>query len=590
MALRLPTRESRPASPLGTRAIRIAFAGLALLLLPALGFADKGALPVRPNILLLVAEDMSPRLGAFGDPVAVTPNIDRLASQGVRFPNTFTTAGVCAPSRAALITGRYQTSIGAHAMRASSYARGRPAVLPQGYEVVPPPAVKAFPELLRAAGYATLNGVKTDYQFGDPFSVWDENGFFVEWSDHPEGRPFFAMQNFMVTHESGLFPKRLPRDGIEAALGLLHLGYAFDREAGVDPESVEVPAYYPDTPTVRRSLARQYDNIAVLDAEVGRILAELEAKGLAESTIVVFTTDHGDGLPRAKREVYDSGIRVPLVIRWPRRWLPQGLEVGSVDPRLVSFIDLAPQILAFAGLATPPWMHGRPFVGPESGPPRERVFAAKDRMDEVRDRVRAVRDQHFKYIRNFRPEDPGAQRLAFRDRLDLMAELWALREAGKLTGPQALWFESPRQEEELYDLRSDPDEVRNLADDPAHAATLGRLRADLDAWLLAYPDLGAVPEAELIERFWPGGVQPVTVAPTFEVEAGGTGARRLRLRSASHGASIGYRRNGAGSVSEWDLFTEPFEVLPGDRIETKAIRYGYAESDVVEFEVPEGTL
>lgn len=540
----------------------------------------------RPNVLLLVAEDMSPRIGAFGDPVALTPNIDRLAEQGVRFPNTFTTAGVCAPSRAALMTGRYQTSIGAHAMRTRSYGKGKPGIEPQGYDAVPPPEVKAFPELLRAAGYATLNSVKTDYQFGEPFTIWDENGVFVEWSDRPKGRPFFAMENFFVTHESGLFPRRFPRDGIEASLRLAHLGNEWSYEEVVSPEEVQVPPYYPDTPVVRKTLARLYGNIALMDAQVGRILSELEAAGLADSTIVVFTTDHGDGLPRAKREVYDSGIRVPMVIRWPRKWMPDGLEPGQIDERLVSFIDLAPQILAWAGLATPPWMQGRPFVGPGSDPPREMIFAARDRMDEVEDRVRAARDRQWKYIRNYRPEQAGALPSAFRDHLDLMAELWELDRAGQLEGPPALWFAAPRPREELYFLPEDPDEVRNRVGDPEHEATLVRMRAELDAWLAAIPDQGAIPEPELVEGFWPGGVQPTTSPPSVRIVPAVGGGESVVLDSATPGASIGFRRNGRGVISDWDLYGGAFVAVAGDEIEAKAIRYGYEESDVVQFRVP----
>ena len=541
----------------------------------------------RPNVLLLVAEDMSPRIGAFGDPVAVTPNLDRLAQQGVRFPNTFTTAGVCAPSRAALMTGRSQTSIGAHAMRTSSYGQGQPDTEPQGYEAVPPPEVKAFPELLRAAGYATLNSLKTDYQFGEPFTIWDENGWFVEWSDRPEGRPFFAMENFLVTHESGLFPKRFPRDAIEAIMRLAHLANEWSYEEVVSPGEVRVPAYYPDTEVVRETLARHYGNIALMDAEVGRILAELDAEGLADSTIVVFTTDHGDGLPRAKRELYDSGIRVPMIIRWPREWLPEGFEPGRVDDRMVSFIDLGPQILAWAGLATPPWMQGRPFVGEGAELRNERVVAARDRIDEVEDRVRAVRDDQWKYLRNYRPEDAGAQRSDFRDHLDMMTELWELDRAGKLEGAAALWFSSPRPVEELYFLPHDPDEVHNLAGNPNYAETLERMRGELDAWLDAEPDQGAIAESELVERFWPGGNQPRTAPPVHRVERSPGGGLRVHLDSATQGASIGFRRNGRGSVSEWDLYGTPFAVVPGDEVEAKAIRYGYGESDAVLFGVPE---
>ena len=382
---------------------------------------------------------------------------------------------------------------------------------------------------------------------------------------------------FMLLFFSALFAvltaRPSPASVRDGALLLALDGAIVEERTEVDPFAALLSGQAPMGEYQARDLVHALDKAAeddridaiVLDLDrfVGGVMAELKEQNVADNTFVLFISDNGRPFPRDKTTLYDSGIKTPFIVHWPGH-----VGAGSRCNSLLSSVDIAPAFLELAGLSTPKVFEGSSFLpllrNPQQGI-REFVFAERNWHD-YEDRVRAVRNRRFKYIRNFRPEDPGTQRLAFRDRLDLMAELWALREAGKLTGPQALWFESPRQEEELYDLRSDPDEVRNLADDPAHAATLGRLRADLDAWLLAYPDLGAVPEAELIERFWPGGVQPVTAAPTFEVEAGGTGARRLRLRSASHGASIGYRRNGAGSVSEWDLFTEPFEVLPGDRI------------------------
>lgn len=555
---------------------------LALVLGPG---SAAGAEAIRPNILLLVAEDMSARVGAFGDAVAVTPHLDRLAAEGIRYPNAFTASGVCAPSRAALITGVHPNRLGAQHMRSSDFrpAPGQPG--PSGYTAVPPPEVKAFPELLRAAGWFTSNNAKLDYQFSGalpgsgPFTIWDADGWRTDWRDHPDDRPWFAMQNFLVTHESGLFPVQIPRNLTQALMLLMRIGSWFPPQV-VETQAVTVPPYYPDTPTVRATLARHYANVALMDARVGEILEQLDASGEAERTIVVWTTDHGDGLPRAKRELYDSGIRVPLIVRWPEALRPPGAAPGRVDERLVSFVDLAPTILAMAGLETPDWMDGRVFAGRTAAPPREFVFAARDRIDTVADRGRAVRDARFKYIRNERRDAPAAHRSDFRENLEMMAELRRLFEAGRLDPVQSAWFETPRPGEELFDTRADPDEVVNLARDPAHAATKARLRAALDAWLASQGDAEATPEAELAARFWPDGVQPTTATPSLAFSPGEGDAAQATLACPTEGASIGYRVDGDGGPSDWRLYTGPFTVPTGARVEAKAVRYGWEESRV----------
>ncbi len=546
--------------------------GLALGLLPLPGLASE-----RPNILLLVAEDLSPRIGAFGDALAVTPNLDALAAEGTRYPNTFTTAGVCAPSRAALITGVHQNVLGAGHMRTTSYGRGRD-LEPASYYAVPPPQVKAFPEVLRAHGYVTLVGTKLDYQFSEPlpgegngpFTIWDHQAWSnAVFDERPRDRPWFAMLNFRETHESGLFPFGFPRSGIHLLMMLLRLPSAFTPEV-VAPERVRVPPYYPDTPTVRRTIAKQYDNVAVMDERVGEVLRALEAAGEAENTIVLWTTDHGDGLPRAKRELYDSGLRVPMIVRWPERLRPDDRPPGAVRDELVSFVDLAPTLLALAGVPKPPWMHGRVFTGTQTEAPRDYVHAARDRMDEVPDRGRAVRDARYKYIRNHVTDRPAAHDLAFRNILDVMRELRAMHADGELDAVQRRWLDVPREAEELYDLEADPDEVVNRADDPASAATLARMREALAVWQARDADRGALPEAELIETMWPGGVQPVTATPTLRRVGG-----RVALECATEGASLGYR---VGD-STWRLYPGPCEAPPGPRVDAKAVRYGYAERD-----------
>lgn len=517
----------------------------------------------RWNMVLLMAEDLSPRLGSYGDPVARTPNLDRLAEQGERYTHAFTAAGVCAISRASMIMGVHANHFGAGHMRAYE----------GGYIVVPPPDWKAFPELLRAAGYHVVNNGKTDYQmsttvngaFGGPESIWhDDSG--DDWRGRAEGQPFFAYLTFAGTHESQLWPTWDLSSITKLIMAPLRIPNHWQWEHETDPASVPIPPYYPDTPTVREDLARHYNNIAVMDRQVGETLAALEADGVADRTIVIFMTDHGDGLPRAKRWPYDSGIHVPLIVHWPGRTKP-----GSVNEELVSGVDVAPTILAAAGVAIPGHMEGRVFTGPEKGPEPRYVFASRDRIDEATDRVRAVRDRRFKYVRHLIPELPYVLEMDFRDQMPMTQELRALAAAGELEGPAALWFREQRDPEELFDVDADPHELVNLASDPAHRETLERMRAVLDRRLTSGQDLGLLPESELAERFWPGGEQPHTAAPVVERRGDA-----FHLSSTTEGASILWRRSSAGA---WTLYTGPVPAAEGP-VEATAVRYGFEESDV----------
>ena len=523
--------------------------------------------PARPNILLMLVEDLGPRIGAFGDAVARTPNLDRLAREGVRYTHVFASAGVCAPSRAALITGMHQTSITAQHMRSSVYAwadgTGR-----RGYEATPPAFVKAFPELLRAAGYYTINNSKTDYQFGSPFTIWDENGVDADWINRADGQPFFAMYSQQVTHESGLFgPDGIAKQG--AAVPSLQASEA--RRAALPhrtrPEDVVVPPYYPDTPVVRSQIAQQYDNVQLMDAWVGERLAELEARGVLENTIVIWATDHGDGLPRAKRSLYDSGLHTPMIVRFPG-----GGRAGQADERMISFVDMAPTILALAGVNAPAHLPGQDAFAPAAAG-QEQVFASRDRLDEWPDLGRAIRTRDFKYIRNEYPDAPLYLPLTYRENLPIMAELRRLHAEGALTPLQDSYFLTPRPAEELYDLRADPHETINLADDPAYTARKMELAAALSAWRMQIGDPGKLAEDQLIRAAWGADEQPTTRAPTLQQTSAGT----VRLESATAGASIGYRLN---DEPRWRLYTAPFPAVAGARVEAKAIRYGFKESDV----------
>ncbi len=519
----------------------------------------------RPNILLLVAEDLSARVGAFGDPLARTPNIDALAREGVRYPNTFTTAGVCAPSRAALITGMHQESIGAQHMRAVSSPRAR-------YLAVPPPEVRAFPEYLRAAGYYTFTDRKLDYQFSGvqagsgPFTIWDAEGEGSDWQGRADGQPFFGMINLLTTHESALFAptQELAAGSWQGALvASLRSWQRVRNGADTDPQSVSVPPYYPDTPEVRAGIATHYDNVAVMDDEVGGWMQRLREEHLLDDTIVIWTTDHGDALPRAKREVFDSGIRVPMVLR-----IPGAAAAGGEREQLVSFVDLAPTILGLAGITVPGHLHGRDFL---KAPPRQYIYAARDRIDEQDDRVRAVRDARFKYLRYYQPGTPGAVHIDYRDQQPIMAALWEAHAAGTLSPAAAQWF-APRPVEALYDVQGDPHELHNLAFNPDFAEVLGRMREALAARPQA--DLSEFSEADMAAQFWPDGRQPVTESVTFQAYD----AAHVALRCATPGAAIAYR---ASEQASWRVYSTP---LPANSAwQAKAVRYGWQESAVTQY-------
>ena len=524
----------------------------------------------RPNIVWISNEDMSPHLGAYGDRTARTPVLDRLARESVRYTRAFTTAPVCAPSRAAIVTGMYQTSIGAQHMRTTE---DRVPELPGPYLAVPPFYVKAFPEYLRAAGYYTTNRAKTDYQFGTPFTIWDEVGRTAHWRNRVDkDQPFFSVFNLEVTHESQIFPSSPARKG---------------KQLVTDATELEVPPYYPDTPVVREELARMYDNIADMDAQVGEILKQLQEDGLMENTIVFYWSDHGDGVPRAKRSLYDSGLRVPLMIRWPKA-LGSSVAAGSVRDELVSFIDLAPTVLGLAGVEIPAHMQGRALLGRSAAPAPEFVFAARDRMDIEYDMMRSARDGRFLYIRNFSPELPYAGHVIYRNQSAIMQEWLRLQAERKLTGPATLWMRTSRPAEELYDTQADPHQVHDLSADPAHRATLARMRAAVAEWMTRSGDQGLINEAEMIQRMWPGGVQPETAQPYIVPRrtpldparpASMTidGPTEFVIYVPTQGASVGYTTD-AGATPAWRLYTGPILVNGPATLRAKAIRYGYKES------------
>jgi N-sulfoglucosamine sulfohydrolase len=463
--------------------------GLGLSLIIALaGFASGGGIAradVRPNILWLSAEDISPdRVGCYGAP-SHTPRIDSLAASGIRFDRAYSTAPVCAPSRSSIITGMYASSLGS---------------LPMRCRATPPPFVVGFPRLLQDSGYWCSNNSKTDYNLDQTrFDAgWNESGGKAHWRNRQDPtQPFFAVFNFGVCHESGLFDsKRKAFRQVPAA-------------GRIDPTTVRVPPYYPDTPAVRDDLARRLELAALVDLDVGRLLDQLAADGLADDTIVVFWGDHGEGIPRGKRALTELGLGVPLIVHVPPKFAGLATLVpGTVQtlpattPLLVDLLDLGPTMLDLAGVTAPPWMEGRSFLGPQAVPADERryVVGVRDRMDELEGLGRSLVDRDYRYVRNFLPWVPGDDLPDFAAGVAITRELRAAAAAGTLP-PGAEWFARPwRPAEELYDLAHDPDEIMNLAaGEPTGdvAAALERLRNDLFAWMRDTRDTGVLPEALL---------------------------------------------------------------------------------------------
>ena len=409
----------------------------------------------KPNIIWISFEDCLPLYGCYGDNVARTPNVDRLASEGCIYPNAFSTAPICAPARAGVITGMYPTSIGAHNMRISQTGPTAP-VRENQYDAPVPHFVKCLGEYFRREGYYCSNNVKTDYQFSLPFAAWDDCSSGAHWRDRPDpSMPFFAVFNPEYTHESGMWEEMRSRPV------MVEPEPAF--EAITDPDSVEVPPYFPDTPRVRKSIAKNYDNIALCDKVMGQLLEQLEEDGLADNTIVVHWSDHGP-MPRGKRHLYDSGIHSPMIVRWPG-----AIEPGTTSDRLVSTVDLGATMLSACGITVPPHMQGKAFLGKQESSERQYTYASVDRSDMDNEMVRAVRDKRYKYIKNGFPERPYLVWNRFRNNHPIMQEWYRCWLEGTLNETQSIMFADKRPVEELYDTDADPWEVHNLAEDDDHS-------------------------------------------------------------------------------------------------------------------------
>lgn len=507
----------------------------------------------QPNIIWLSVEDMSPRLGCYGDATVPTPNIDRLAKQGVRFTNAFTTAGVCAPSRNAIITGRMQTSNGGHNMRTLMTTNPEQNGLPKSYSVVMPVGVKHLAEYLRAEGYYCTNNDKTDYQFEESVTFWDENGRNAHFRNRKSGQPFFAVFNCNTTHESQVW-----------ALSKHPLR--------VDPKNVKVPPIYPDTDSVRLDIARFYTNISEMDDWVGERIKELEEDGLLENTIVMFWSDHGDGLPYVKREITDRGIRIPLVMRFPS----VEKKIG-INERLTSSIDFAPTVLSLAGIKPPDNMQGKAIYGNYAeAKGHQYVFAASDRLDSEYDRIRSVHDGSFQYVYNFFPDLPRYVDIAYRKMQSSMRDILRLRDAGKLNAIQSRWFEPKGTDEEFYDVKNDPYQLHDLSKNPQYAAQMERFKKVFKEWQQQVTDMGGIQEKKLVAQMWNGKQSPpVTTDPLIFISN-----LKVGIAVETSGASVAYKIIGNDGIvpDRWEVYKGPFAIQQGDKIQAKAQRIGYIAS------------
>lgn len=423
----------------------------------------------RPNILWIIAEDLSPDMACYGHPLVKTPHVDALAAKGLRFTKAFTTAPVCSPSRTALATGMYQTAINAHHMR-----------YPDELKNELPAHVLPLNELMRRHGYSTANikddpgKGKDDWSFRSEWARYE----YDRWDSLPKENPFFAVVNLRLTH------RPFEQDTINP----------------IDPAKVLLPPYYPDHPVARKDWAQYLETVQVMDALLGQVLAQLDKKGYAENTIVFFFSDHGRPMSRGKNYPYDSGNHIPLIM-----YCPEGLEwrkylsPGSTDDRLISAIDLSATTLAMAGGQKPSWMQGRVLFGKQKEAAREYVFCASDRIGETFFKTRSVRSNQYKYIRNFNHDfSVNSSATAYRRQMHPIYHLFnILEEMGKLTPIQKALV-LPMEEELLFDLKADPYETKNLVSDPEYALVLKEMQNELAKWQVRTTDYGMESDSKAI--------------------------------------------------------------------------------------------
>ncbi|HEX7905418.1 MAG TPA: sulfatase-like hydrolase/transferase [Chitinophagaceae bacterium] len=533
-------------------------AAIVVISLPVHGqkTANNSSTAKRPNILCLVTEDIGPYIGCYGDPYASTPNLDKFATEAIRYTRMFTTIGVCAPSRASLITGLYPTFFGANYMRTSN-TKPLTEGLVAPYEAVPAAGVKCYTEFLREAGYYCTNNAKQDYQFKAPITAWDENGKTAHWKNRPANMPFFSIFNMEITHESQVWERA-------------------NEPLVIDPATITPPPYHPNNEIVRKDWAIVYSNIHAMDELVKKYIDEVKDAGLLDNTIIIWYSDNGGPLPRQKRELYESGALVPFMIRFP-----DGRFAKIVNDRLLMFADIPATILSLADIKPPSYMQGIPFLGKYNGQKREYVYGARDRLDEIVERQTSVRDKRYRLVHNYLPEKSGYMEILSRLSMPMMQNMVDLYKKGELKEAERKWFDKPRRNEEFYDVDKDPHEMNNLIDDPQYKSTIERLRKELKLQDKKYNPYLGLSEAELREKLWPGGNQPLVEQPVFTELADG----KIKINCITKGASIAYQVNGKGlRENHWFLYSKPIALKKGDILTAVATRIGYKPSEPEKFE------
>jgi arylsulfatase A-like enzyme len=520
------------------------------------------------NVVWISCEDMGPILGSYGNDIIKTPNLDKLASEGVRYTNAYSTVGVCAPSRFSIITGMYPARLGAHNMRTGDYHNYKTPEevshrknigvidkegknIPE-YEVVPPTHVKPFTEILRTKGYYCANNFKCDYQFNAPFTAWDEVSSTVSYRDAPKDKPFFYVWNTLLTHESRIWERS-------------------NQPLTVNPEDIIIPSYFPDIPEVRNDIARKYSNIEAMDKKVGELMNQLEEDGMLDNTIIMFWSDHGGNLLRQKRAVGNSGLNVPLIIRYPNK-----MDAGKVDERIVSLMDLGPTVLSLLNIEPPKHYDGKAIAGPYEDDPREYAFGTADRFDESTDMQRSVLDGRYVYVKNFLPELPLIYRNKYRERITMNSKLIQMDSFNMLEGDAAYIFMKTKPVEEFYDLANDPYEVHNIIDNPKYFKRINDFRAALENWQKEINDQGFIAENKLVKSFWPNMIQPKTENVDFKIGDDGL----YELTTLTNGASIGYQIDEKIGTNSWSLYHEPIRIGDKQKIVARAIRIGYKASGI----------
>tara|TARA_B100001996_G_scaffold66332_1_gene48088 strand:+ start:563 stop:2230 length:1668 start_codon:yes stop_codon:yes gene_type:complete len=520
------------------------------------------------NVVWISCEDMGPILGSYGNDIVKTPNLDKLASEGVRYINAYSTVGVCAPSRFSIITGMYPARLGAHNMRTGDYHNYKTPEevshrknigvidkegknIPE-YEVVPPTHVKPFTEILRTKGYYCANNFKCDYQFNAPFTAWDEVSSTVSYRDAPKDKPFFYVWNTLLTHESRIWERS-------------------NQPLTVNPEDIIIPSYFPDIPEVRNDIARKYSNIEAMDKKVGELMNQLEEDGMLDNTIIMFWSDHGGNLLRQKRAVGNSGLNVPLIIRYPNK-----MDAGKVDERIVSLMDLGPTVLSLLNIEPPKHYDGKAIAGPYEDDPREYAFGTADRFDESTDMQRSVLDGRYVYVKNFLPELPLIYRNKYRERITMNSKLIQMDSFNMLEGDAAYIFMKTKPVEEFYDLANDPYEVHNIIDNPKYSKRINDFRAALENWQKEINDQGFIAENKLVKSFWPNMIQPKTENVDFKIGDDGL----YELTTLTNGASIGYQIDEKIGTNSWSLYHEPIRIGDKQKIVARAIRIGYKASGI----------